>query len=577
MGLLSWLGGGSRKGPGAEPGEPAPAGGRGGEAWRELPPVQRTAGDLGLVTDPGGFRASLGTWQDVSFSRPLGHLVSSEAPAGMLYDVASASPEPPPAAGPQAAEPGTRTWDAPRSGGTAAHPAVALQRVLDGGPLTSAAAPREEAGEPAGPVALRPLTPPDAGPEPDAPSSVRELPAPPLLPPPGAEPPAPPAVQRAARPEAGPAAPPLPPPATPPVQRTTEQPAVRPHQHLGIGEPLPGLPPTARGPAARSTPASVTPEPAAPEPAAPQPPPAQPYPAAADAPSPAAPPDSPPEGPLLGDDPLLPRAPAPDAAEAPDAREAAEVPEAPGNPLALVGVQRLPAELPHPAPPPAPGPERLAGLVGERPVPLFARTDSPGTTTPAPDPEQPVVARWATASPAEPVRRSAPRPAVPATRYVQRSSAAAPGGTNRPDPPSPSHPAPRRPAAGRPWADAGAVAIAAGVAQRTADGSVVFAPPPPTAAVQRAPEPATAEPEFAPSTGSDDSGPADSVPEPGGPAATTTSRPAAPAGKPDTEDGAAPHVDDALVRALFPRLSRLLKDELRRDRERAGFLINTRH
>lgn len=120
------------------------------------------------------------------------------------------------------------------------------------------------------------------------------------------------------------------------------------------------------------------------------------------------------------------------------------------------------------------------------------------------------------------------------------------------------------------------------MAQRTADGSVVFTAPSPTAlAVQRAPDPApvTTDPEFAPSPVSDGSDAADSAsaaPDPGGPAATTTSKPADPAQKPDAE-GAAQHVDDALVRALFPRLSRLLKDELRRDRERAGFLINTRH
>ncbi|WP_031525791.1 hypothetical protein [Streptomyces sp. NRRL F-5123] len=576
MGLLSWLGGGSRSRPDARPAataDPETAGRSGGEAWRELPPIQRTTGDLGLVTDPGGFRASLDTWQDVSLSRPLGHVVSPEAPSGTLYDIASASPEPPPAAAPEAVGPGTRTWAPPSSGRTGAHPAVALQRILGGGPLTSAAAPPEEAG----PVVVRPLAPPDAGPPTaDEPSSVRELPAPPLVPPPGAEPPAPPAVQRAAPPGARPAAPPLPPPATPPVQRTTEQPAVRPHQHLGIGEPLPGLPPTARGPAARSTPASVTPEPAAPEPLTTQSSRETP-----DAPPPvaAAPPGSPADGPLLGDSPLLPPAPAPDART--PASDATEATGAPGNPLALVGMQRLPADLPHPPPPPATGPEHLAGLVGERPVPLFARTDGPGTTTtPAPDPEQPVVARWATEPPAEPARRATPRPAVPTAPYVQRSSAAAPGGATSGGPPAP-RPEPRRSAANRPWTDAGSVAIAAGVAQRTADGSVVFTPPSSTAltalAVQRAPDPATAEPEFAPSAASDSADSADSSPDPGGPAATTTSKPADPARKADGEDGAAQHVDDALVRALFPRLSRLLKDELRRDRERAGFLINTRH
>nr|WSX76374.1 hypothetical protein OH826_22580 [Streptomyces sp. NBC_00899] len=569
MGLLSWLGGGSRHQPNAglaAAADPAAGGRRGGEAWRDLPPIQRTADDLGLITEPGGFRASLDTWQDVSLSRPLGHLVSPEAPSGMLYDVASASPEPPPAAAPEAAEQGTRTWAPPTSGRTGTHPAVALQRVLDGGPLTSLPAPREVAGGAAAePVAVRPLTPPDTVPAGDElssvrePEPVRELPVPPLVPPSGAEPPAPPAVQRSAHPEA----PPLPRPATPPVQRTTEQPAVRPPQHLGIGEPLPGLPPTARGPAARSTPAPARPEPEAPQ-----------APEAHDAPAPA---DSPAGGPLLGDNPLLP--PGDNAAEpgaAPDPDAAPGTAQALRDPLALVGVQRLPADLPHPPPPHASGPERMTGLVGERPVPLFARTGSPETTTtPAPDPEQPVVARWATEAPDEPARRTA----APATPYVQRSTGTAPVG---PNPPPPPHPERRRAAANRPWTDAGSVAIAAGVAQRTADGSVVFTAPSPTAlAVQRAPDPApvTTDPEFAPSPVSDGSDAADSAsaaPDPGGPAATTTSKPADPAQKPDAE-GAAQHVDDALVRALFPRLSRLLKDELRRDRERAGFLINTRH
>ncbi|AGP52677.1 hypothetical protein M271_05250 [Streptomyces rapamycinicus NRRL 5491] len=36
-------------------------------------------------------------------------------------------------------------------------------------------------------------------------------------------------------------------------------------------------------------------------------------------------------------------------------------------------------------------------------------------------------------------------------------------------------------------------------------------------------------------------------------------------------------MDDELVRALYAPLSRLLKAELRLERERAGHLINTRH
>ncbi|MFE3248644.1 hypothetical protein [Streptomyces sp. NPDC059209] len=39
----------------------------------------------------------------------------------------------------------------------------------------------------------------------------------------------------------------------------------------------------------------------------------------------------------------------------------------------------------------------------------------------------------------------------------------------------------------------------------------------------------------------------------------------------------APVVTDELVRALYAPLSRLFKADLRLERERAGFLINTRH
>ncbi|WP_329156857.1 hypothetical protein OHA63_17105 [Streptomyces anulatus] len=39
----------------------------------------------------------------------------------------------------------------------------------------------------------------------------------------------------------------------------------------------------------------------------------------------------------------------------------------------------------------------------------------------------------------------------------------------------------------------------------------------------------------------------------------------------------APAVTDELVRALYAPLSRLLKNDLRLERERAGHLINTRH
>ncbi|GGK00739.1 hypothetical protein GCM10011583_35240 [Streptomyces camponoticapitis] len=130
---------------------------------------------------------------------------------------------------------------------------------------------------------------------------------------------------------------------------------------------------------------------------------------------------------------------------------------------------------------------------------------------------------------------------------------------------------------------AGAFAVAAGVAQRMPDGSVVFGsssasasagtsgpvvqreaelseePPPPDPAPDLAPD---SEPISEPTN-------EDGSPPPGASAA-------AGAGATPGRSGA-PVVTDELVRALYAPLSRLLKADLRLDRERAGFLINTRH
>ncbi|WP_442810618.1 hypothetical protein [Streptomyces sp. Wh19] len=63
-------------------------------------------------------------------------------------------------------------------------------------------------------------------------------------------------------------------------------------------------------------------------------------------------------------------------------------------------------------------------------------------------------------------------------------------------------------------------------------------------------------------------------PEPG-PTAEAHGAPGASA--PAPAHGGAPVVTDELVRALYAPLSRLFKADLRLERERAGFLINTRH
>ncbi|MBH5333671.1 hypothetical protein IHE55_02155 [Streptomyces pactum] len=138
--------------------------------------------------------------------------------------------------------------------------------------------------------------------------------------------------------------------------------------------------------------------------------------------------------------------------------------------------------------------------------------------------------------------------------------------------------------------DAGAVAVAAGVAQRLADGSVVFRPPPGApAAVQRdadAGGPAGGPPPDAPGEPAPEPAPGpdvapDAAPESAGAegdgGGTAPESGQAGGGKGPGGKGGAPAVTDELVRALYPPLSRMLKADLRLERERAGFLIDTRH
>ena len=573
MGLLSWLGGDRRRaapqdgattaGDGAESSAPGTAARPPAGAWRELPPVQRTTGDLDLLTDPGGFRASLDSWKDVSLSGPVGHLVDPGAPAGLLYGVA-APVEPPTAATrgaarPSVPEPPSLPGPAVPPGAGTTRPAVALQRVPDGGPLTTAAGPgsgpaRHLIGEPVAPDAT-------------AAPAVRALPSPAVLP--------------------------LPPA---PVQRALDLPRSPSAQHLGVGEPLAGLPPTAqRSPAARSAPAPSRPD--ADEPLG------LPLPAA-DGPSQTASegPASP-SGPLLADDPLVPildtavqRQPTPPPEHGGPRTSPPDAPTGSG-PLVVVGLQRLPATGPQApsagAGSPA-GPERVAGLTGERPLPLYSGADP----TPPRDPGPPVVlARWPVAAGSGAAGGAAPSeagtartpPSVQAVRFGADAAPAPPGPGPGPRPgpfgaPDVGKPSSARAGRTGPWADAGSAAIASGVAQRAADGAVVFgapysmSPAGPPPAVQRAAESVPeAAPEPVPVP------PTEQAAEPG-PAAPATSSGGSGSGGPHPggpggaqEHGGARQVDDELVRALFPRLSRLIKAELRLDRERAGFLIDTRH
>lgn len=120
------------------------------------------------------------------------------------------------------------------------------------------------------------------------------------------------------------------------------------------------------------------------------------------------------------------------------------------------------------------------------------------------------------------------------------------------------------------------MAVAAGVAQRMADGSVVFGGAPVSGTsrpvVQRdsdvaeEPPPPDPDPEPDPVTEPEDGA------EPG-----TGTEAGSGAGAAPKDGKGAPAVTDELVRALYTPLSRLLKNDLRLERERAGHLINTRH
>lgn len=129
----------------------------------------------------------------------------------------------------------------------------------------------------------------------------------------------------------------------------------------------------------------------------------------------------------------------------------------------------------------------------------------------------------------------------------------------------------------RPLPSAGSVAVAAGVAQRMADGSVVFGGAPFSGTsrpvVQRDSEVAESVEEPPPPEPDPVTEPEDGVGAGPGP----VTEPGGGAGAAPKDGKGAPAVTDELVRALYAPLSRLLKNDLRLERERAGHLINTRH
>jgi hypothetical protein len=394
-----------------------------------------------------------------------------------------------------------------------------------------------------------PVLPPDSVAEQPEPQAVQEFVAEPSadrplvgeqpLAPAGAPPPATPEPAPARRVGLGAPLPSRPAPVVS-VQRQEQPPAPR---RLGLGAPLPAVPvpPPAPAPVAPAP----APEPAGPLPVVPEIPPA-----AAREPAPE---------PLL----VQRQQPLTVVRATPLQRAAQEVPlvpeTEPGPVAGLVGERGLelrsapvPTADPGPVPPPGPGAETEAGAPhAPRPI---------GLPVPAPPAAVPVV--WAPAPPAAPtaVQRSVrPEPVVPGPVESAAIPSWAPSPVVVPLPVQRSVPSESAPPV--PWEPASAPV------QR-----VMLPEPPPGPAVpvfwDPAPVQRAAEPEPPPPPGPPP------PPEPPPPQA-----PAAPPGQqaPAPAPAAPGESTDELVRRLVGPLSRLLRAELRLDRERAGVRLDPRH
>ncbi|WTW99156.1 hypothetical protein OG216_40020 [Streptomycetaceae bacterium NBC_01309] len=620
MGLLSWWRG--RGQDAAEsPASTAPAV-REAPAWPHMPPLQRTlATPPGVTIDPTGFQGSLTTRQDTALGTPLGHLVDPEAPSGLGHGIASASASTPPAVQRSIAFPG------PPTGPTApAAPTVALQRAT---PSTMVESTHIDAGPPLE-VPYAPSPDGGFGPAPvgwsDAPQAsvqsmqsvqsvqtarpVQEA-APEAATSPGDD----------ARPTVSPEAPSGPTAQAMPVQRSrrsggSADPHAHPHADavpmtfrpgphvgrmpLGFGAPLSELPPTAqRSAAARSGPEAPSPVPASTPTGAGMPD----VPDAPDAPAAEPPSEALPVAPLLGDTPVPSSAGESATADPPGpstaaAQRAVDMPVRTNPAKPAAGPRTV--SLPPPMLPPA-SPLPVVPLVAQRSVPLYSGVELPGpapssvdrgagrASPAAADVPAVVPVRWEASEPAAgpPVQRSAASvPAKARTGAVGTASTtrtATLGTVQRSTGPA---------AAPGSFTNAGDAAVASGVGRRAADGSVVFdhlmvqreeegetgvEPEPPQAPVVFDPSDTTAAGDIPP--------PAEPPPEgpgtPGEPAGTPTQADddgADPDSGPGrSEGGKPPVVTDELVRALYPPLSRMLRADLRLERERAGFLIDTRH
>ena len=163
MGLRDLLRGGrraARANPDAgAPPSATPGGGDGvrgarDAAWRTASPISRVVAQPGLVCDPAGFRAGLETWQDPSFRRPLRHLVSDDAPAGVMHGLLDPAGRPAPAGGAPAPARAPALPLARQAGEPEAGPVQRLALGGAAGPLEAAAV----ASSPA-PVSPAPVLP----------------------------------------------------------------------------------------------------------------------------------------------------------------------------------------------------------------------------------------------------------------------------------------------------------------------------------------------------------------------------------------------------------------------------------
>ena len=121
--------------------------------WAFLPPLQRTIGNVQLTVDPDRFAGAISAWSDPSFTGRMAHLVSAQAPPGVI-DVDGGGPVPaddgyPARAGEMTLLPPTPPVR-PMRGGYGSSPAAATatataQRVMPGG--AEGASPEDGTGD----------------------------------------------------------------------------------------------------------------------------------------------------------------------------------------------------------------------------------------------------------------------------------------------------------------------------------------------------------------------------------------------------------------------------------------------